>query len=118
MIGIDIVEIERIKSSHEKFGKLFLDKIFTAKEQAYCDTYKYPFERYAGRFAAKEAVAKLIEKGPKDFWLDIEILSNDNGAPAVHLSQRLKAIFPHAISLSISHERNYAVAAAIVVPNV
>ncbi len=115
MIGIDIVEIQRIKEGVEKFGQDFLDRLFTDKEQAYCNRYKYPFERFAGRFAAKEAVAKVIKQGPKDFWLHMEILPDDNGAPQLFLSETLKAHFPHTIHISISHERNYAVAVANVI---
>ncbi|MGE4170243.1 MAG: holo-ACP synthase [Candidatus Margulisiibacteriota bacterium] len=119
MLGVDIVEIERIQSAIEnpKTGQTFLNKLFTPAEQDYCRRFKTPYERFAGRFAAKEAIAKLISQGPKDFWLDIEIVNDDNGAPQVRLSERLKAIFPHPIALSISHERHYAVAVAIKQPS-
>lgn len=86
MIGTDIVEVSRIKNSIEKFGDLFLNRTFSKAEQEYCEKYWIKEERYAGRFAAKEAIAKVIKKGPKDFWLEIEV--------------------------SISHEKNYAVAVA------
>jgi len=113
MIGIDIVEIARIQNSIEQFGAVFLNRTFTIAEQAYCEKYKFKYERYAGRFAAKEAIAKVIKKGPKEFWLDIEIVNDEEGSPIVTLSDRLKVIFPHVIEVSISHEKNYAVAVAI-----
>jgi|GEM_PF-39086 len=114
MIGTDIVEVSRIQNSIESLGAQFLDRTFTKAEQDYCEKYALKYERYAGRFAAKEAVAKVIRKGPKDFWLDIEILNNEDGVPVVRLSERLKAVFLHDIEVSISHEKNYASATAII----
>lgn len=113
MIGTDIVEVGRMQKSIERFGATFLDRTFTEVEQNYCEKYKQKYERYAGRFVAKEAVAKVIKKGPKDFWLDIEIVNNGDGAPIVTLSERMRLWFPHNIEVSISHEKNYAVAVAI-----
>jgi holo-[acyl-carrier protein] synthase len=112
MVGIDIIEIERIKKNIQKFGNTFLNKIFTQNEQMYCNQYRFKEERYAGRFAAKEAVAKVIQKGPKDFWLDIEILQGENGIPVLNLSPRLKPYILGSIDISISHEKRYAVAIA------
>lgn len=113
MIGVDIVEVARIKQAIEKQGQLFLNRIFTQNEQVYCNKFKSKEAQYAGRFAAKEAVAKLIQQGPKDFWLDIEVIKNEHGAPLIQLSDRLARLYPHTIALSISHEKNYAVAVAI-----
>ncbi len=112
MLGVDIVQVNRIEAAVERHGQAFLDRMFTPAEQAYCEQSKMRFERYAGRFAAKEAVAKVISEGPRDFWLEIEIVNRPSGAPQVVLSDRLRAIFPHDISISISHEREYAVAVA------
>ncbi len=114
MLGVDIIEISRIHHAIETFGDAFLGKIFTKSERDYCESSTKKFERYAVRFAAKEAVAKVIKQGPRPFWQDIEIINDQNGAPIVVLSERLKNIFPHTIETSLSHCKDYAVAVAMV----
>ena len=112
MIGVDIIEVETIQRSIKKLGDSYLNQVFTKAEQRYCEAYKFKFERYAGRFAAKEAVAKVIKKGPRNFWLDIEVLNDGDGAPFIKLSKEFKRLFPYEIEISISHTKNYAVAVA------
>ena len=73
--GIDLVEISRIKSAWERFGRRFLERVFTPSEQAYCLARKRPEESLAARFAAKEAVAKALGLGLGRFsWQEIEIV--------------------------------------------
>ncbi|MGA7109219.1 MAG: holo-ACP synthase, partial [Terracidiphilus sp.] len=74
--GIDLVEIGRIHDSVERFGKRFLDRIFTAAEQAYCLRKRKAAESLAARFAAKEAGAKALGTGISQGvnWLEIEVL--------------------------------------------
>ncbi len=112
-LGNDLIEIQRIK---EAATKAFLDRLFTKKEQAYCEQHKDPYPRYAGRFAAKEAIVKALGCGfGKDvLWHDIEILPDDMGKPIVHLSGNLKKKFdtPH-ILVTISHSKELASAVAI-----
>ncbi len=55
-LGVDLIEIERVKSAHKKFGKRFIDRLFTPQEAAYCLKKSEPYPSLAGRFAAKEAV--------------------------------------------------------------
>ena len=115
-IGTDIIEIERILDSIEEFEDKFLDRLFTVKEQEYCDTFDRPALRYAGRFAAKEAIAKAFGVGfGADFtWLDVEIINNDKGKPIVHFSEKSTSKFKDfTIDLSISHCTLYATAVAI-----
>lgn len=114
-LGIDIIEISRIRSALENYGKRFLDKIFTASEQAYCMKYKDPAPHLAGRFAAKEAVVKALGIGFRQgvSWQDIAIVRDALGRPSVQLSPLLLQRFPNVeLLLSISHCRAYATAVA------
>lgn len=118
--GIDIIEIRRIGDSIQRFGKSFLDRIFTAREQEEgvvrggAETY------YAGRWAAKEALSKALGCGiGKDCsWLDIEILNSESGAPYARLAGaaliKFTGINGSKLHISISHERSNAVAMAII----
>lgn len=110
-LGSDIIEISRIKKAYDKYGVKFLDKIFTKKEQEYCLNFKFPEERLAARFAAKEAVAKALGTGfgSKLSFLDIEILNLPNGKPEVILSSKLNFIY-ETIHISLSHCKEYALA--------
>ncbi len=112
MIGIDIIEIKRIKKIIKEHGNRFLQKIFTEKEIKYCEQFNNKYERYAARFAAKEAIAKVIKDGPGNFWLDMEIQNQPNGAPYVILSERLQQIIKKPIEISLSHCHEYAVGVA------
>lgn len=95
-IGTDIIEISRVAKSIQHLGQHFLDRLFTFKEQEYCLKYKASERHFAGRFAAKEAIAKALGTGlnEKVSWLDIEILNGDTGAPIVILSDKVMAHFP------------------------
>lgn len=114
--GIDIIEISRIDDSISRFGKAFLNRIYTAAEQREHAEKTY----FAGRWAAKEAISKALGCGiGKDCsWLDIEILNDSSGAPVAVLSgaalARLKSLNGSAVHISISHERTNAVAMAII----
>ncbi|HSX12015.1 MAG TPA: holo-ACP synthase [Rhabdochlamydiaceae bacterium] len=115
-VGNDIIEIDRIRDSIKAHGRRFLDRIFTPKEQEYCLNHQDSAPRFAGRFAAKEAIAKALGTGFGEqlSWLDIEILANGEGRPMATLSERLNAKFHHpTISLSISHCKSYVTAVAI-----
>src|SRR6188768_1577147 len=87
--GIDIVETSRIKRLVDEHGQRFLDRCFTAEEQRYCAlNQKRYFEHLAGRFAAKEAVLKVLGTGWRGgiAWTDVEILPEPSGQPVVNLS--------------------------------
>jgi len=116
-IGVDIVKIERIRNVSER---LFV-RVCTAAERAYCETFgpEGRFERYAGRFAAKEAVSKGLGTGIAAgvSWTDIEVLPTPSGAPRVVL-HGAAASFLHRLGgthvhISISHDRESAVAMAV-----
>src|SRR5579885_3693290 len=87
-IGVDIIEIDRVRQSVERFGPRFLDRVYTEAEQAYC---RGRAPQLAGRFAAKEAVSKALGTGIRRIhWRNIEILPNRAGAPIVTLHGRAK----------------------------
>ena len=115
-LGNDIIEIDRVRQSIERHGQHFLNKIFTHREQDYCYKFKDPVPHFAGRFSAKEAIAKALGTGfGADLsWHDIEILGNDQGKPEVHLSESAKKRFnaPHLL-VSISHSTSHATAVAL-----
>ncbi len=114
MNGIDIIEVDRIKESIDEYGDAFLNRIYTKNEQEYCnESKKMKYQRYAARFAAKEAVFKAISKHISNMsdvsWNKIEILNEESGKPIANLEKlNLKNI--QSMDLSISHLDKYAVA--------
>ena len=124
MIGIDLVKVDRIQKLIEKYQDHFLNKIFSPIEIKYAesasDTLRY--ERYAARFAAKEAIVKALGTGfRKITWKDIEIIKDSLDAPKVKLSKRAQNFCAQKqiqdIALSISHTHDYAVASALIIKN-
>ena len=112
-IGIDIVEIERIKNSIDNYGVKFLEKIFTPNEIDYCYGKRNCYPHFAGRFAAKESIKKAIFSSKIINQIDfrsIEIDNDSHGVPVVRMNETLKIKNPQ---LSISHEKKYAVAFAL-----
>ena len=111
-LGTDIIEVDRIKKSIDRYGEKFLQKIFTKKEIEYCLKHKNSYIHFAGRFCAKESVAKAIGTGfNKDLnFLDIEIINDKSGKPKVFFKKEEK---PN-ILISISHTKTIASAVAIV----
>ena len=117
--GIDLVDFPRIEEMLKRHGERFLNKVFTATEQAYAQTNKNGMEKLAGRFAAKEAILKLMGTGwrGKIAWTDIEIINNAVGQPEVTLEGEVKEIAEKLgighISISITHTANFAIASAV-----
>ncbi|MDX6505087.1 MAG: holo-[acyl-carrier protein] synthase [Gaiellaceae bacterium] len=115
-IGIDLIEIERIRRALERPS--FRERCFTEAERAYCDSKANPAESYAGRFAGKEAVGKALGCGVHFTWREIEIAGRPK--PSVRLSGRTAAfaekVGAGAIDLSMTHSRELAAAICVVVP--
>ena len=118
-LGIDIAEVARVKAAIERHGETFLRRLYTAKEQEYCERFKNKYERYAGRFAAKEAAMKALGTGWRFGvrWRDIEVRREPTGKPSLRLdgvagefAQRLGV---KNISLTITHSGNLALAEVI-----
>lgn len=110
-IGNDIVEVERIKQSILKYNDKFINKIFTLKEIDFCKKKTNPFIHFAGRFAGKEAVKKIllqINKNPIPLK-NIEIQRNEDSPPQVFINNK----YENGLQVSISHTENYATAVAI-----
>ncbi|NUN08563.1 MAG: holo-ACP synthase [Ignavibacteriaceae bacterium] len=116
-LGIDIIEIERIRQSIEKFGDKFLEKVFTEGEITYCKSKADQYQHFAARFAAKEAVSKsLSDLWKSEYgWKHIEIINNEKGKPEAVLTGALgeNAYQNLDIHISISHSHNYACCVAI-----
>ena len=117
--GIDLVDCPRIEEMIKRHGERFIDRIFTAAEQAYAEANKDRIEKLAGRFAAKEAILKLMGTGwrGKIAWTDIEIINNSVGQPEVNLAGEVEKLadtlgIKH-ISVSITHTANFAIASAV-----
>ncbi len=117
-IGTDIIECARIAKMIEKHGELFLTRVYTQQEIAYCSSRKAANQHYAGRWAAKEAVFKAIGTGWARGvqWKDVEVINEIGGKPSIvlvgHAKSHCRQNGIDEIMISISHCRNYAVAFA------
>ena len=117
--GIDLVDCPRIEEMLKRHGDRFVQRIFTTAEQTYAQTNKNKVEKLAGRFAAKEAVLKLMGTGwrGKIAWTDIEVINNSSGQPEVILSGEVEKIAARLgikhVSISITHTANFAIASAV-----
>ena len=89
-LGTDLIEIERIQASMDRFGERFLERVFTEEEIAYCKRKKQPAESLAARFAAKEAGAKALGTGISRgvSWKEIEVTRNVGERPMLHFNGR------------------------------
>ena len=118
-VGIDIIEVARIRASHEKFGERFVRRILLPAEIEYCLTHKDPAPFLAVRFAAKEAISKAFGTGigAQLGWQDMEIRRKESGEPYLVLhGDGLKLIEARKgkhVLVSLSHTVNYATAVAI-----
>ena len=118
-LGMDIAEIDRIEAAVARHGAALIERLFTPGEVAYCERYKNKFERYAGRFAAKEAAMKALGTGWSGGvrWRDIEVVREASGKPSLqlagvarHIADRLSV---RSIALTITHSGNLALAEVI-----
>lgn len=120
-IGADIVECLRIAKLIERHGELFLTRVFTPHEVAYCSARKASTQHYAGRWAAKEAVLKALSAGWSQNlrWQDIEVRNEPGGRPIIHLSGGARAVADRLgvseVLISVSHCRTHAIAYACAV---
>lgn len=117
-VGVDMVEVARIKRAleHSGIGGRFRRRVYTEGEVEYCEGRKRKYESYAARFAAKEAVMKALGVGwgSKTGWLDIEVCSSGAGDPQIKLHNKASSyagkLGVRGFSLSISHTELYAIA--------
>jgi holo-[acyl-carrier protein] synthase len=118
-LGLDIAEVDRIEAAIRRHGAPFLERLFTPAEVEYCERHKNKFERYAARFAAKEAAMKALGTGWSNGvrWRDIEVVRAPSGKPTLKLSGRAAEIASGMsivnAALSITHSGNFALAEVI-----
>ena len=118
-LGVDMEEVSRIREVISRHGRIFLDRIFTSAEVAYCERHRDPAERYAARFAAKEATMKALgtgwSKGVR--WRDIEVTRKPGGRPTIVLHgiarEHADRMGARHLSLSLTHTGNFALAEVI-----
>lgn len=118
-IGIDVIEIERIRQAVQRLGERFLKRIYTPIEIEYCEHFKDPIPHLAARFAAKEAAMKALGVGLYSGipWTDYEIRNEPSGEPRLYLHRRaLDRARDRGASrgwVSLSHNRTQAVAVVV-----
>ena len=117
--GLDLVELRRVQRLWDRHEARFLSRVFTPTERDYCLSRKRPIEHLAGRFAAKEAVMKVLGLGWSGgvAWTDIEVRNTPSGRPEVNLSgrcaERAGEMNVTKVFISISHIATHAIASAI-----
>ncbi|MBA2426617.1 MAG: holo-ACP synthase [Actinobacteria bacterium] len=110
MLGVDVVDIERLRKTFERFPQLE-DRLFNDEERAYCRSFPDPIERFAGTLAAKEAVIKALRLGPLVAWAQrIEISRAEGGEPTARVRG---GGADREVNVSISHDGPVAVAVAL-----
>ena len=118
-MGIDVAEVDRIKAVVEAQAERFLKRVYTPAEVAYCEQFKNKYERYAGRFAAKEAAMKALGTGWSRGvrWVDVEVVRQRGGRPTLALKGEAKNIADRMgvknIAVSITHTAAQAFAHVI-----
>lgn len=114
-LGLDMVEIARIEGAIARWGMRFLHRVYTEAEIRYC---RNRVPELAVRFAAKEAAMKALGTGIRGVgWREIEILTNQEGSPSVHLYGRARSRSEELglsdLAVSLSHSREYAIASVV-----
>jgi holo-[acyl-carrier protein] synthase len=117
--GIDLTEIGRIQHSVERYGQRFLNRVYTAQEQAYCLRKRKSAESFAARFAAKEAGAKALGTGISYGvnWLEIEVVREPSGRPTLRFHGRAAEFAARLgaarAALSLTHTADLAMASVV-----
>ena len=118
--GIDLIDIGRIQHSMDRYGSRFLNRVYTAAEQAYCLRKRNAAESFAARFAAKEAAAKALGTGISQgvSWREIEVIRAATGKPGIRLHGRAAQIASRLgvarTSVSLAHTPAMAVASVVI----
>jgi holo-[acyl-carrier protein] synthase len=118
-IGMDLAEVRRVQAAIERRGERILRRLYTARERAYCERSRNKYERYAGRFAAKEAAMKALGTGWRRGvrWVDLEVVRQPSGRPTMALHGEAKKIGERLgvknIAMSITHTATQALAQVI-----
>ena len=118
-LGVDITLIDRMEAAIARRGRALLERVFTPAEIRYCEKHRHSAERFAGRFAAKEAAMKALGTGWRRGvrWVDIEVVRESSGKPTLKLSGATRAIADGLgvknIAITITHDGNMAMAQVI-----
>jgi len=118
-MGIDIAEVRRIREVFESQGERFAQRVYTEAESTYCKKFRNKYERYAGRFAAKEAAMKALGTGWSRGvrWVDVEVVRQRGGRPTLALHGEARkiadALGVKSIAISITHTAEQAFALVI-----
>jgi holo-[acyl-carrier protein] synthase len=121
--GIDLIEIERIQHSIDRFGERFLNRVYTEGEQAYCLGKRLAAESFAARFAAKEAAAKALGTGISHgvSWLEIEVVREPSGRPTLRFhgraAERAARMSVARAAVSLTHTKELAMASVVLEDN-
>jgi holo-[acyl-carrier protein] synthase len=116
---MDLAEVRRVQAAIERRGERILRRLYTARERAYCERSRNKYERYAGRFAAKEAAMKALGTGWRRGvrWVDLEVVRQPSGRPTMALHGEAKKIGERLgvknIAMSITHTATQALAQVI-----
>lgn len=118
-LGVDIAEVDRMRAAIERRGEPFVRRVFTLAESSYCEGHRNKYERYAGRFAAKEAAMKALGTGWRRGirWQDFEVMREPSGRPTLVLRGVAREIADRLgvkrISITITHTAQQALAQVI-----
>ena len=118
-LGVDITEVDRMEAAIARRGRAFLIRLFTPAEILYCERHRCSAERFAGRFAAKEAAMKALGTGWARGvrWVDIEVVREPSGKPTLKLAGAAREIAASLgvkhIAVTITHDGNTALAQVI-----
>jgi len=118
-LGVDLIEIERVKKAHLQHGERFIKRLYTPEEASYCLKKKDPYPSLAGRFAAKEAVIKAFSRGfgGRWKWTHIEVVKEPSGKPTLKLTGIMEKLRLerkiNRVHLTIAHSKRDATATVI-----
>jgi len=116
-IGVDVVDVQRMKTIIAEQGTAFIERVFTPTEISYCQSKQNPEQHFAARFAAKEAVSKAMQIGWSGIfrWKDVEVVNQPSGAPKILLYHAAaSSLRQSSVHLSLSHTENTVVALAVI----
>jgi len=114
-VGVDIVEVNRVKAAIDRWGARFLDRVFTRAEIAYCRSRVREAESFAVRFAAKEAFAKALKVGKVAIWREVEVVRSEGPRPRVLLHGGAQSLLgSRRVDLSLSHAATHAIAVVLI----
>lgn len=120
-VGVDIVDIDRIRDLRERQGNRFIQRVYTQVEQDYCLRMKFPDKHLAARFAAKEAVSKAFTTGigERFNWTSIGVVVGERGQPEIELDDKgarfMESLGGIRVAISLSHTETTAIAFAVLI---